>query len=103
MDDRRWQGRQFSIFKHRLLQMNYLAAFCGVSELGRLLRASPPNVFIGGPVPVSALDSRLNHAGMTDFERELRSKLRGIRPILLKGRKEIKLQKEKGCDGYCAA
>ena len=26
---------------------------------------SPPNVLIGGPVPVS-LDSRLKHAGMTD-------------------------------------
>ena len=45
-----------------------------------ILRASPPNVFIGGPARIR-LDSRLKHAGMTVFKIEviLISKLRGIR------------------------
>jgi hypothetical protein len=30
-------------------------------------KASPPNVLIGGPVR-TRLDSRLRHAGMTDFK-----------------------------------
>ena len=34
------------------------------------VNASPPNVFIGGPVR-TRLDSRLKHAGMTESERKL--------------------------------
>jgi hypothetical protein len=35
-------------------------------------KASPPNVFIGGPAEFR-LDSRLEHAGMTIFGEEIRS------------------------------
>jgi hypothetical protein len=62
--------------------MNYLAASREASDFTKeiVLEASPPNVFIGGPVRIR-LDSRLKHAGMTDFGR---SKLRGINPRRLK-------------------
>ena len=48
------------------------AGSCGVSELDVEVvpKASPPNVFIGGPVP-DRLDSRLKHAGMTVFGKEM--------------------------------
>jgi len=38
--------------------------------LRTLLQVSPSNVFIGDPFPDS-LDSRLKHAGMTDFGKKI--------------------------------
>jgi len=50
------------------------------------LKASPPNIFIGGLGHRIRLGTRLKHAGMTDSDWSLhgRSRLRGITRILLK-------------------
>jgi hypothetical protein len=52
--------------------MNYPAASCGVSEKRdqNYAKASPPNVFIGVQFRFR-LDSRLKHAGMTVFGKEI--------------------------------
>jgi hypothetical protein len=49
--------------------MNYLAASCGVSEERdeNYPKASPPGMFLSGVQFRTRLDSRLKHAGMTDF------------------------------------
>src|SRR6266576_992692 len=66
--------------------MNYPAASCGVSEERdeTILRASPANVFIGGPVP-DPPGFPLKACGNDGLRKSAsRSKLRGINPQRLK-------------------
>jgi hypothetical protein len=54
--------------------MNVAAASCGFQKnaIKIIPKVSPPNVSIGGPVPVSP-GSRLKHAGMTVFGKKISS------------------------------
>ena len=56
-------------FKGSWKEMNYPAASCGVSKAQHVKasKSSHPRMFLSGVQIRIRLDSRLKHAGMTDF------------------------------------